>query len=62
MSAASRRRRQWANGFAGLALICGKSIKGGRPLYRRRAHGSIGESIAREREHARRAALIKRKK
>lgn len=61
MSAASRRRRQHAIGFRHLALICGKSVNGGRPIYRRRALTSVAEAIQREREFARRQAQIKRK-
>jgi hypothetical protein len=61
MSAASRRRKQFANGFSHLARICGKSIKGGRPIYKRRNYGSVAEAIEREREFARRQAKIKRK-
>lgn len=61
MSAASRRRRQWANGFGHLAKICGGSVRGGRPIYRRRSFGSVAEAIERERQQARRQAQIKRK-
>lgn len=53
MSAASRRRRQHANGFSHLARICGKSFTGGRPIYRRIGVGmSVQEAIARERAQA----------
>ena len=62
MGASKRRRRQFAIGFRNLARICGKSVKGGRPIYRRSALGSIAEAIERERAFARRQALIKRKK
>lgn len=55
MSAASRRRRQWANGHAHLAKL-------GRPIYRRRNYGSVAEAVQREREYAKRQATIKRKK
>lgn len=53
MSAASRRRSQWANGFKHLARL-------GRPIYRRRKAVSTGEAIQRER--ARAAAEQARKK
>lgn len=61
MSAARRRRRQFAIGFRHLARICGKNVKGGRPIYAGRATRSVHEAIARERELARRLANIKKK-
>lgn len=62
MSAASRRRRQFAIGFRHLARICGKSVQGGRPIYARHSLVTVHEAIEREREFARRQAQIKRKK
>lgn len=53
MSAASRRRRQHANGFTHLARICGKAFTGGRPIYRRSAPMlSVQDAIMRERRQA----------
>lgn len=60
MGAAKRRRRQWAIGHRHIARI--SSHKGhGRPIYRRKAMTSVADAIARERDFARRQALIKRK-
>lgn len=66
MSALGRRQRQWAHGHRHLAKICGKAVKGGRPIYRRRRLISVAEAIANERakaaaEAARRARKAKRK-
>ena len=52
MSAAKRRRRQMSRGYTHLARLCGKHIKGGRPIYRRRSTGTVAEAIARERAAA----------
>lgn len=62
MGAAKRRRRQFAIGFSNLARICGGSVKGGRPIYRRANLGSVAEAIERERALARKLAAIKRGK
>ncbi len=55
MNANGRRCRQFANGFRHLARI-------GRPIYPSIATRSVAESIARERETARRMAAAKSKK
>lgn len=62
MSAAKRRRRQMTGGNKHLARICGKSVKGGRPIYRRRALVDVGAAIARERAKAQMEAKRKAKK
>lgn len=59
MSAAKRRRRQHKIGFRHLARICGKSVVGGRPIYKATAQDSVAEAIAREREFVKRQAKIK---
>lgn len=59
---ARRRRRQHAIGFRHLALICGKAVQGGRPLYRRRALLSVAEAIQRERAFAAKHAKMKMKR
>lgn len=53
---AKRRRRQFANGHRHLALICGKSVKGGRPIYSAAKGGTVHDAIAREAARAERMA------
>lgn len=52
MSALGRRQKQWKNGHAHLAVICGHHVRGGRPIYRRAALVSVAEAIQRERMKA----------
>lgn len=61
MNAAGRRCKQFANGFRHLAVICGKSYKGGRPAYKRTSN-TVAEAIARERAAAAREQQRKAKK
>jgi hypothetical protein len=62
MSHGSRRRKQFAMGHRHLAKICGKSYKGGRPIYAGKSSLSVSAAIARERDFARRQAAMKQKK
>lgn len=62
MSAAKRRRRQAKMGYTHLAKICGKSVRGGRPIYKAKGQTSVAEAIARERAFAAREAARKAKK
>jgi hypothetical protein len=48
-------------GYTHLALICGRNVRGGRPLYRKRKLLSVQESIQRERSKAMAEAARKRK-
>lgn len=55
MNANGRRCRQFRNGFRHLAKL-------GRPIYSGASYRTVAESIARERETARRMAASKGKK
>lgn len=62
MSAASRRRRQFAIGFRHRSRLPGKHTAGGRPIYPSTSGLSVAAAIARERAAAARAMAAKGKK
>ena len=62
MNAAGRRCREFANGFSRFSKICGRAVRGGRPVYTATAGISVAQAIERERAAARRQAQIKAKK
>lgn len=53
--AAKRRRAQARNGYSHLAKL-------GRPVYSKKNHGTVHDSVERERRKAARMAAAKRKK
>ena len=59
VSAASRRRRQHAMGHRHLARICGGSVVGGRPIYKRRSKEFLAKKLA---ENIARARTIQARK
>ena len=65
MGAAKRRRRQLAMGNKHLARICGKHIKGGRPIYTPHSKEfytkKLASLIAKERLIANRKSLRRNK-
>lgn len=62
MNANGRLCRKFAKGFSGFAKICGRAVRGGRPIYTATAGLSIAQAIERERAIARRQMQIKAKK
>jgi len=64
MGAAKRRRRQLAMGNKHLARICGKHVRGGRPIYARHSKefyaAKLAASIAKERLISNRKSQRKR--
>lgn len=62
MNAAGRRCREFGNGLARFAKVCGGSYRGGRRIYKATAHLSVAQAIERERVAAKREAARKAKK
>lgn len=62
MNANGRRCRQARNGYKHLARICGKAVKGGRPIYSGARTLTVQEAIARERRLAAQEQARKGKK
>lgn len=60
MNANGRRCREFKNGFAKFAKICGKSYAGGRPIFHAKTSLSVAAAIAAERAKAAKLAKIKR--
>lgn len=61
-AAAKRRRRQFKIGHRHLARICGKHVKGGRPIYKGGTSLSVADAIQRERMQAQAEMRRKQKK